>query len=226
METDMGIVTASVQGDLVQSESIGALTKSLAEVRQSLKSLKIKSSEDVGIATNMIAQGKGLIGSLDSERKLLKAPYAAAAKAIDGFFNPLIKESQEVFKLKEAECGKVFARLREQAQKETERVRREEERIKKKLEAAGIDASSIQLTAPEAETSITSDLGTTYAQEVWRVEVCETETLVKAVMNGELPFEIIQINMGLLESMVTKGGMRQIPGCKVYKETRIVTRRK
>jgi hypothetical protein len=238
----------------LQDEHRDLLTR-FVELRQGAARFpkELTSEDQATRAVEFIAQCRTLAGSngaAEKAHKAEKAPYLACSRIVDIFFLGRIKEFNDTVI---APLSAVLARYhekkrREQQQREAEQRRRaEEERRQAEAEAARLAAEAARaaqtdnrraaielgaqadeaagraqqaqaiVEAPSAPTRIHGDYGATaYAQERWFFEVTDP-TLI--------PLGYLRTNDEVINQAINKGGVRDIPGLRIWREDRLVVRK-
>lgn len=160
------------------------------------------------LADKDLADAKLLLKKVEEVRKEQKAPYAAAAKSIDGYYDTaktLLNNVISALTPKILTYDRKLAEERAAAQRAAdEAARAERERLlaeSKKAEAAGsqdaADALSLASTmvhAPVISTRVEKSEQSTSVRANWSAEVADLMTLVQAVAAGTVPLEAIAAN--------------------------------
>lgn len=194
---------------------------------------------------------KRILKEIEETRKLFTAPLHKLKTALDAFFNTCALPFKEVDQVVDRKILEFRERQREAAAAEQARLQREaEERHRKEQEAweaaekvrkaaeakAAAEAAKkgkngslaplpvvpptppppppVATPAPVVPPPPKSVAGMSF-REVWEVEVVDFVALEDAY---KLP------NMTLLQEVVRKKGVREIPGCRIFKKEVSVTR--
>lgn len=182
----------------------------------------------------MLAAIKQYIKSIDDTRKRLTAPLREGVKTINDAFNFNIGIAEEVDTIIKKKVL-VFVKEQERIKIEQERVRREVEiaernRKQKELEekaaannsefmlsrAIMAEENTKKLAAKEIEvdTAVRSESGTSFVRKTWKYDI---------VKDADVPREFCSPDLGKIRAAVY-AGKREIPGVRIYEEESIGVR--
>ena len=225
---DVPQIEQSTQLELAQSEQRIGLLKAAAD------SLTVTNADESKTANEMLAGIKAYIKNIDDTRKRLTAPLREGVKTINDAFNFNIGIAEEVDGIIKKKVL-VYAKEQERIKIDQERIRREAEiaernRKQKELEekaaannseftlsrAIKAEENTNKLAAKEIEvdTAIRSEFGTSFIRKTWKYVVVDAESVPHAFCSPDL---------GKIRAAVY-AGKREIPGVRIYEEESIGTR--
>jgi len=173
----------------------------------------------------MLLQSKEVQVALENRRRFFTDPLESLKKSIKNGFDLWIKPVKD----KEIEIKNAIAKWRmhkaEEAHKIQERAEKEQKRLEARLEKKGMtDISVPAFVTPKREKITRSESGSVGERKTWKVEVIDILALARAVADKQVPENCIMERIGNLQSMA-RNGVTEIPGCRVYQESGISTRR-
>jgi hypothetical protein len=219
-----------VMNNLVEIASIPkpdeAVTLSAQTALREVESVKVVTPQDYETVGAMLITIKSKWNAIDEERKKLKSPIDAAAKAIQDFFRaPLdaLATAERLAKGKLATYAQEQERIRREEQAKADALaRRERERLEARAAKAEADgkaekASALQQTAAAVvaptilrETPKMTGMST---RDVWKWEIVDS---------AQLPRDFLVPNEAMIRAMVTAlRGETTIPGVRVWSEKQI-----
>lgn len=174
----------------------------------------IESDEEAAGYTDTAANIKAVIREAEATFKAEKAPWLEGGRAVDGFFAavtaPLKGAVDRVVAALNARQRMLIAAQRQRDAEEAERARRE---------AVVFDEPPPPVAAPVAVKDagrVVSFSGSKASASVkWRGEVVDLATL---------PRQYMRANQDAIDAAV-KGGVREIPGVRIFEEVRTAIRR-
>lgn len=205
----------------------------------------ITSEEQSSRLMDFIAQCRTHTGNVEKAQKIEKAPYLACSRVVDRFFLDRIKSFDRDVIAPASRLGEDYhqrkrvAQLRREAeerQRALEEQRRAEEEAARLAEAArqadrqsAIDlgrqaeeaqeraaAAAAIVEAPSAPTRLHGDYGATgFAKERWRWEITDP-TLI--------PLWALRTNDELINTKI-RGGVREIPGLRIWRDDQFIVRK-
>lgn len=201
----------------------------------SVQDYEIDSPEVRALADKDLADAKFLLKRLEETRKEQKAPYAAAAKAVDGYYDTaktFLNEAIAALTPKILTYDRKLAEERAAAQRAAdEAAKAERQRLADeaaKLAASGhqdaadsLSLASSMVLAPVIPTRVDREEQSTSVRENWSAEVVDLMQLVKAVAAGTVSINAIEPSSTWLNGQARLEKARlSIPGVKpVVKET-------
>lgn len=192
------------------------------EATERAKALAVVTDDDSAEAVEFIKRVKSFAKEAEEARKAMKSPFDQMAKRIDAAFKPIsesLSDAEVVVK------GKVTQFLNKKEAARQEFLRAQEEEIRRKAEEAAdqaaffgpASAAVVDIPAPIAvmeQTRVSTGLVTASQKSVWRFEVVDA---------AKVPTEYLMVNEKLIGEKV-RGGMRSIPGVRIYEEKTISVR--
>jgi colicin import membrane protein len=176
---------------------------------------------------------------LEAERKKLKEPIDAAAKAVQALFKPILDDleaAEGVYKKSMLGYTQEQSRIAAQRQREAEEAARKqreelEAQAKAQVKAGDVDAAAATLAvaevvqAPVVQQTFIPAKGTS-TRKVWKVRVLDLVTFLKAVILNPSLLSAVTIDVGVLAKLATAtDGKFEMPGCEVYQEEVLASRR-
>lgn len=174
----------------------------------------IETDEEEAAYTDTAADLKALLGQADAAFKVEKAPWLDGGRTVDGFFagirDPL-----------KAAVARVVAAInaRQNAKLAAERKRQAEEAERARKEAIAFDEpvpEAPPVVVKEAARVVSLATGNKASASVkWRGEVVDIDAL---------PRQYMRPNQDAIDAAI-KGGVRAIPGVRIFEEVRTAIRR-
>ena len=157
-------------------------TKDWAEA---VKSYKIESGEDVELATQVLKEIKALLGQLTEDRMTVVRPLREAIKNLDSLIKPSIDVLKDLQTHLKDNLRDYMAIEEARTQKQLEDIRENSETMQLgELQEALVEVSRPQATHQHLSTAAN-----------WRAEVVDLEAVVRAVAAGDLPADILKIDL-------------------------------
>lgn len=191
----------------------------------------IASDEEAEAFTDTAATIKGILAQADAAFKVEKAPWLEGARTVDGFFNavrdPLKAAAGRVVAALNARANAILAAQRKAEAEEAERARKaaaaEMERMRKEAEAfdeapPAVVAPVYVAPAPVRDVARVVSSSTGNKASVNTKWVGEVEDLEK------LPRHYMLANQAMIDAAI-KGGVRDIPGVRIYETAKAAIRR-
>lgn len=188
------------------------------------KKVTVKDNETERDAVEKVSQVKGLFKRLDETRKYKLEKYRGIERAVNNAVKQWTDPLGDAETYLKREIGNHQAALEMQRLKEEEIARRKAEKMRQKVQKEadkmGLDAPVIPEPTVPSRPSVVRGTGggKVSSRKVWVVELVDMMTLVKAVASGKTQIGLLQVNQTLANSLVRSGGVREIPGFKIYQK--------
>lgn len=204
---DITMPNASLVQTLVLSRA-QAVTSAMVEIRDDMR---LETAEDVQAAAELVKEVKRWHNEIDAERKSLTQPMDRIQKWINDLFRPVLSS----LAAKEVRLKGMIANFH----------RQEQERQRQLLMAAATQAQ--QAKTPQEYKAVVNHAVATVASaaavpknitvaEVWAFEVLD---------EAEVPVEFLSVDANKVNAAV-KAGARDIPGLRIFSESRVTVRQK
>lgn len=204
---DITMPNASLVQTLVLSRA-QAVTSAMVEIRDDMR---LETAEDVQAAAELVKEVKRWHNEIDAERKSLTQPMDRIQKWINDLFRPVLSS----LAAKEVRLKGMIANFH----------RQEQERQRQLLMAAAAQAQ--QAKTPQEYKAVVNHAVATVASaaavpknitvaEVWTFEVLD---------EAEVPVEYLSVDSNKVNAAI-KAGLRDIPGIRVFSESRVTVRQK
>lgn len=233
-------------GELEIAQEVMALTKSerlaphiavLAQLDLVARTIRVRSDEDEAKALETIAQAQKAIKGIEEIYSETVAPANKWLGMVRNAFGPsstIIDKARKWVDQRGPIKTEVMAyrnRKRIEAErllkKEQERIDRDRERMEKKAEKDGVDASVVpemKVTPRTVQTTVKTESGaTSYEVKIPQFEVTDLKKLAQAAIDGKIGMRVIEANMEGIRA-VYKSGIEKIPGVKITIKKDIRTR--
>jgi ElaB/YqjD/DUF883 family membrane-anchored ribosome-binding protein len=219
-ENAMKVYEVQSRGD------VKSLLAQVSESKQELKAWKrVNSDEERDTLTDVIGEAKSRVKKWEEARTSITGPINELLGAVNRFFIPPRDEVSALCKTGERLINDYNNRKALEAQKAKERAEKEAQRVQKKFEKAGMVAPVIQVKTPEPETTARGNVASSFQKKPWTFEIENKMELVRAVVEGKADEALVILNESLIRSMV-KGGVRKLPGVKIFQTTDTTVRRR
>lgn len=202
------------------SEPAGALAPIEPRIRDLASdawAIEIRDQTSYQAAADLLTEIKGMAKQVEGLEAIFVTPLETAAKKAKAVFKPfveLLKGSEK--RLKDA--GKAYVEI--EAAREAQRAM--DRQVQAITTAPSPEAAAAAASAPTYVAPPPSAIGMS-TQKAWTYKVDDIRALARAVADGIAPFEYIQANAGQLQTAV-RSGVREIPGVRIFQETRMVGR--
>ncbi|MBW1713853.1 MAG: hypothetical protein JRJ59_11965 [Deltaproteobacteria bacterium] len=205
---------------------IEAVKAALAEYDQRIDSmaaqaeaLKVETEDQNVTAVEMAGQAKKVARAIESARKGFVGPPNEYVKAVNGLANHYKAKLAGIEACLKGKITQFQARLELERRKREEAARKAAEEAQKKIDAeakaAGVEPVKIDAPVlPKRETVTRTEAGSAHQQKVWTFEVEDP---------AQVPREYLAVDEKKIREAVANG-IREIPGVKIYQETRTVIR--
>jgi hypothetical protein len=168
-----------------------------------IKDHKIEDAEEFEQVSELLKVTKSKIKLLDQERTLTVKPMNDQVREINSWYK------KPIDKLKSIETS-----LKEMLADYQVRQREEQERLLTEAASEKTDHQEAQLLIMEAAKKATPAVSGVSLREVWKWDLEEPL---------KVPMDYYSIDPAKIEAAV-KAGVREIPGVRIYKDTRIAVR--
>lgn len=168
-----------------------------------IKDHKIADEKEYEEATELLKVTKGKIKLLDQERTLAVKPMNDQVREINNWFK------KPLDKLKSIETS-----LKTMLGEYQIRQRQEQERLLAEAAAKETSHAEAQLLVLEAAKKTAPAVAGVSVREVWKWDLLDEK---------KVPHEFYSIDPSKIEAAV-KAGAREIPGVRIYKDTRVAVR--
>lgn len=208
---------------------------------------EILNEEQAQRAADFIAQCHTATGQADKAHKSEKAPYLACSRVVDRFFLDRVKRFAEDVIAPVNAASALYLEKKRQRQRQAEAAQRQralEEQRRAEAEAQRLAAEAAAATnrqkaadlgrqaeeaqeraetaatiaeAPPAPVRIHGDYGTTaYAKERYLWEVVDP---------FKIPMKYLRTNDEVISQDINRGGVREIPGLRIWQENKFIVRK-
>lgn len=236
--------TTETLNEVELNQEVKTSIKEAEIVVQTYKEYKITTPVEYKASAEDLKRVKGKIAQLTEIRISLTKPIDEAKKRIMDLFRKPIEQLQtlesamkraivsfeaeeEARRRKEEERLQAEARAREQREKE--KLEAKAAKLEAKGDAAGAEAmrtkkDEVFVPKPIVESRVEKVAGV-HKIQVWKAEVTDLMTLVKAVAEGRAPLMFIEANTQALnkQAKATKDTL-QVPGVRFYAEATVSAR--
>jgi len=205
--------------------------EAIAEMSKQAEALSITDAASAEVAVELASRAKKAVKQIESARKSFVEKPKQYAKEVDGlakFFATkleaiasVVGEKHAQFQRKQEEERR---RLEEEARKEAERLRKAaEEEARKAAEEAKANGEEppapvqVEITAPavpKTDNVVRSQAGTAHVRQDWKFAIENV---------AAVPREYLMVDERAIREAV-KNGVREIPGVRVFQETKTVFR--
>lgn len=208
----------------------------IAAMRETLDAMTVSTPEEASRLTDLAKKIKARMEVLDTKRKGATAPLRAMTADINALFNPTIQGLDKALQIARAKLTayqKEQKRLAEEARdRELEELARQEAESKKQEETlrhygADTEADALKkridkkLDRIAKPVKIDSQRGAEAAAHLitrWEAEVVDFKALLRAVLNGDLPENCLDIDFAALRDLGRLGKEERTEyGVRFYK---------
>lgn len=204
MNAQLEIIPPDQVKDIEQDTSY-ALTQS--------RSLAILDEPTLIKATDILSVIKSVLNKCEERRKFFVKPLNDHVSRINLFFKnftqPLETEESNL-KTKVIQYRQIVEAKRLEEEK---RIQKEHAKLSKKLEARGEDPLPVPILAPQKQT-IFSDSGALTAKKIWTFDVLNLD---------RVPRQYLILDDKKINAVI-RGGVREIPGLKIYQKETIAVK--
>ncbi len=167
------------------------------------------------IAVELAGRSRKIWKALEEERKRLIGPASEFVKAINGLTKAYQARFEGIGTGLKGKIGQYQSRLELERRKKEAAEREAAAKLQEKLnkEAEELDLEPVTVAKPvvaDAPTAVRAESGTSFQRKTWVFEI-EDES--------KIPFEYMVPNEKAIRQAV-KGGVRKIPGVKIYQESK------
>ena len=185
-------------------------------VQAEAEALEVDSPDANEQAVALASRAKKVSKRLEDKRKELVGEPNGYVKAVNNLFKTFIGPLDDTERVLKGKIGQYQARLemeRRKAQAAAEKAAREAQaRLDAEAKAANVEPVRVEVpTAPPPASVTRTEAGTSSIKKVWKFEVID-ET--------EVPREYCEPSDKLIREAV-KGGIRKIPGVRIYEENQV-----
>lgn len=202
------------------SDPAGALAPiepRIREIASDAWAIEIRDQTSYQAAADLLTEVKGMAKQVEGLEAVFVTPLDTAAKRAKGFFKPLVellKGSEKRLK----DIGKAYV--------EAEAAREAQKASARQTQAIAMaptpEAAAVAASAPAYVGPPPSAIGMS-TQKAWTYKVEDICKLARAVADGAAPVEFLQANAGQIQTAI-RSGVRDIPGVRIFQETRVVAR--
>jgi hypothetical protein len=216
-ELDFGLSPTDI---MAARKALQVFANQVGAMEHEAKELTVNSRETATTATEMIGQVKNLFNAGDGHRKEIVKRPDSFVRQVNGFWKPLggrLKALEAILKRKLSD----FSYQEELDRRETERLQREavanlQEKLNKQAEARGVDPVLVAPVAvPDRREPTRSDTAVASTVMVWDFEVQDP---------AAVPRPYLAVDEAAIRAAV-RGGIRDIPGVRIFERAEIRVRR-
>lgn len=191
----------------------------LKEMKAAADALEVKNEASNAEATAQTGVAKKMIKELEAKRKEVTADAREFVSGVNAIFKNLTDPLTAITKGLEGKQKPYQTRLVLERRKAEELARKATEDAQAKLnaeaEAAGVQPVQLDApVAPKIPTTTRTETGTSYTVTTWKHEIIDA---------AQVPREFCEPVDRLIREAV-KGGVREIPGVRIYEDIDIRTR--
>ena len=225
----------TTQTDIEQTTEL-ALRES-KELLGQVASFGVTSIEQYNAAGDLLRSVKGRQKDIETERKGILRPFDEARDRIMKLFAPVQKNLTDAERLLKASMLD-WQRAEQRRRDEEEAAAREAQHIEQQRLAAEAEAATA--TGDETRATVLQEMAEdvpvqtaapveraagTSVRQVWHAEVVEKKRLIQAVLIGQLPLALLDINMPLLNQMAREEKANfHVPGATAVMEEQMAVR--
>lgn len=188
-------------------------------IAREAKALEVKDDETLNIAVMIGGNAKKIAKSIDAQRRGIIAEPQDFVKGVNAICKALTDSLDDAERTAKAKISRHQQLLELERRKAEEAARKAATDFQKKLDAeakkAGVEAPMVAPPViPEAPKAIRTEAASAHQRKVWTFEVLAA---------AEVPREYLVVNEQAIRDAI-KGGIRTIPGVRIFEETRTVFR--
>ena len=199
------------------ASALAPIEPRIREIASDAWAIEIRDPASYQAAADLLTEIKGIAKQVEGLEAIFVAPLETAAKKAKAVFKPLVELLKGAEKrLKDA--GKAYVEI--EAAREAQRAM--ERQVQAIAMAPTPDAAAAAVSSPAYVAPPPSAIGMS-TQKAWTYKVDDIRVLARAVADGTAPVEYLQANAGQIQTAV-RSGVREIPGVRIFQETRMVSR--
>lgn len=191
--------------------------------------ISVDSDEEEQMAIDSLADIKRFMKEVEEARKSQVDPFNKLVKRVNDIFRPVgdgLTNSESVIK----EKIKQWRIKKEAVRRELERKRQEEyaQKIAEEQAKAKLEKREANIVVPPPTVIQTTTKGTTSTaptRKIWKAEITDPKLLIKAIADGIVPMEAIEIKLTFLNTQARAYKRDGVyPGVKFFEDVDISIR--
>lgn len=207
------------------------------QLLEEVASFGVTSVEQYNAAGDLLRRVKGRQREVEAERKGILRPFDEARDRIMKLFAPVQKnltDAERLLKASMLDWQRVEQRRRDEAEaaaRETQRV--EQERLAAQAQAAAANGDATRATVltemaedvPVQTVAPVERAAGTSVRQVWHAEVVDKKRLIQAVLIGQVPLDVLEVNMPRLNQIAREQKEQfRVPGAQAVMEEQMAVR--
>jgi len=184
-----------------------------------VKALEVKDDESLNLAVMIGGNAKKIAKAIDAQRKAIILEPAEFVKGVNAIAKAITDSLEEAERIAKQKIGQHQARIEMERRKQEEAARKAAEELQKRINAeakkAGVEAPVVMAPViPEQQKVVRTETAAAHQRKVWSFEVLDL---------AAVPVEYKIVDEQLIRDAV-KMGIREIPGVRIFEETKTVFR--
>lgn len=210
-----------------QSKSLDTIFQQAANYKLTVGKIKVNSDEEERLAVESIAAIATTIKDSEALRLSIITYPKKFTTMVDGIFKKVKDELGGYRSQVESVLLRYQNKKRIEQQKAQDRMQKEVDRQRGRLDKLGLDSSVIPEKAPQVvdPPTVRTESATSYVQKSWTFEVTDKLALIKAVAEGKEKPEALEVNEQYIKALI-RAGVRELAGVLIYEKNTMAIRTK